>query len=321
MQKHIRQSLIQSLWERYFHANTQMQKIAATLQTKGMPHITLDHFAVIDLPGPHTGIPHLCQIFESLGYSRQGEGYLPEKQNDFLWLAETDSIQADAASALPQVVVADFRLDQMPLSIRTIIEKYSTLAPPSPIQKITDLAKRAADHELNAEKELMQTLTHYFSGRDWPLPTLREFNAVREFNELLAWVLVFGRLPNHFTVAVHHLPAFDDIDAFNHFVESELKLELNYDGGKIKGGKSDGIAQGSTTGQIETIQLSDGVVQLPMGFVEFVFRYARDPAVEKPHLWCDYYNGFISQYANHVIQSLYVDEKKYNLCESHGSVC
>src|SRR5580704_14217996 len=118
MLKQLRVDIVQQLWQRYRHTSAQIQSIEKGLQQKGVQKLILDHFAVIDLPSPQTGIPHLSELFKVLGYTYQGEDYLADKQNDFLWLAESDCAHLQAAEVLPPVVVADFRLDELPLEIK-----------------------------------------------------------------------------------------------------------------------------------------------------------------------------------------------------------
>jgi hypothetical protein len=309
MLKQVRQALIHRLWENYRHSTTQMQTIEASLKRKGIEKMVPDHFAIIDLPGPHTGINPLKQIFSAIGYVEQGKDYLPTKQNDFLWMAEADSASLPANEALPQVVLADFRLEELPDPIKKIIEKYSYQANHASLSKIKKLTACVTNGDAQAIDPLLKTLTDYLSGRDWPLPTIDEFYTVQKFNELIAWVLVFGRRPNHFTLSVHHLGIFADIMEFQHYLEEELRLELNQEGGKIKGDATSGMAQGSTMGLLQPVKLSDGEIELSTGFVEFVWRYPL-LAHSQPKLWNDYFTGFRAQHANHIIESLYQKEEK-----------
>lgn len=306
MLKQVRQKIIQNLWCAYHDTTPHVREIEKALENKQITNLPLDHLAIIDLPGPHTGIPVLKEVFSILGYTVRGTGYLPEKQNDFTWLAENDSCQHLASDVLPQVVVADFRLEEMPADVRAIISKYSAQAKPAPVNEMRALASQA-ENSVEASNRLIDIVTDYFTGRDWPLPTIAEFNCVQKFNELIAWVLIYGRRPNHFTVSVHLLNHFSDLPAFNAFVEQDARLALNHEGGVIKGSVETGIAQGSTVGITETVQMADGSIDLPTGFVEFVWRYPVAKHLTKPERWEDFFTGFVAQYANHVIESLYTD--------------
>lgn len=318
MLKQVRQNIIAQLWERYRDDNPHMQLILTALKKKGITCPALDHFAVIDLPSVNTGISELKRIFSILGYIERGKDYLPSKQNDFLWMAEDGCQYHPAADALPQVVVADFRLEELPLEVKDIIEKYANQTKPSPQKRIEQLAEKVQRGDTDAAHELTTLVVDYFTGADWPLPTVKEFHTVQLFNELIAWVLVFGRRPNHFTISTHLLSLFDNIADFHDFIENDLHLPLNLEGGKIKGGPASGIAQGSTKGIRQTIQLSDGVAELPNGFVEFVWRFPRETSCSNPKNWGDYFTDFIPQHANKVIESLYEPEKKVILSDAKG---
>lgn len=294
----LRHNIIEQLWHDYSTSTPHVKRIESCLLANQIKLPVLDHLAIIDLPGTHTGMNELQKIFHALGYEFKGSDYLPEKQNDFTWLATIDSNGTVATNVLPQVVIADFRLDEMTPNVRDIIYHYSKQASPSPLREVERLCQQGAD----AHVSLLNLLQNYFSGRDWPLPTLQEFHTVREFNELLAWVLVFGRKPNHFTYSIHLMPEFNSLSAFHDFVENQAGLPLNQDGGVIKGGRAQGIEQGSTAGTPEKVQLADGCAELPTGFVEFVWRFSDK---QTPVLWDDYFTGFIATHANRVIQSLY----------------
>jgi hypothetical protein len=220
-------------------------------------------------------------------------------------MAEAACMDSPATLALPQVVIADFRLHEMPKEISAIIDKYAAQA--RPLAEITPwpTTALASGHDGTVLARCNQALIAYLSGRDWPLPTVEEFYTVQAFNELLAWVLVFGRCPNHFTLSIHHLTGFNDLGDFHSFIENEAGLILNHEGGAIKGGPHVGIAQGSTVGTMKTVQLLDGTIDIPTGFIEFVWRYPTVASQHPPMLWRDYFRGFIAEQANHVIESLY----------------
>lgn len=277
-----------------------MQILGSALNQREIELTAFDHFAIIDLPGPHSGIPILQEIFTDLGFVERGKDYLADKQNDFLWMAEADCLSKPARDVLPQVVVADFRLEEMPNEISQIIKKYSSQCPDH-LSTIRELIKK------EKFQPCLDLLLNYFSGRDWSLPTVNEFYLVQEFNELLAWVLVFGRRPNHFTVPVHLLDQFADLADFHAFIEEDTTLTLNKLGRIIKGGKANGIAQGSTMGVIKTIKLADGEIEIPTDFIEFVWRY---PVGDMQHQgrWSDYFTDFVANHADRVIESLYTND-------------
>lgn len=303
MLKQIRQNIIHQLWLRFYQQTSQAKKITQHLKLFNIDQLILDHFAIIDLPGPHSGIPTLSHLFTMLGFSIRGRGYLADKQNDFLWLAESDSERSPAKEVLPQIVVADFRLNEMPSEIKAIIEKYAAHARPFPHEQLERLLHAPSMDHL-AINELTEIILFYLQGRDWPLPTKREYHTVREFNELLSWVLVFGRRPNHFTFSVHLLEHFSSFLSFIDFIEQNVQLSLNREGGLIKGNKQIRIEQGSTMGERIHLHLADGEIDIASEFIEFVWRYPRDQQITHPVLWDDYFTDFIPQHADRVIESL-----------------
>lgn len=304
MLKQLRKTIIKNLLTQFSRHTPQLKYIQDKLRERHINDIFMDHFAIIDLPGPQTGISYLSQLFSSLGYLVQGRDYLADKQNEFLWLTEHDSKGRPAKEVLPQVVVADFRLDDLPLEIKNIIVKYSKKAPPSPLTEIQKRVGRVYLNDSVAAKEIHDLVIAYLNKRDWPLPSKQAFCTVYEFNKLLAWVLIFGRRPNHFTLSIHLLDQFENLTTFHQFIEEKVKLKMNADGGVIKGNKAVGLEQGSTVGLSKTITLPGGDITLQSEFVEFIWRYPLK-SIAKPVLWEDYYTYFIPQHADRVIESLY----------------
>lgn len=302
MLREIRQSLVNHLWSTYCTTTPQFQQIVNALSLEKVP---LDHIACIDLPSEHTGIPTMTALLSLIGFEKQGAGYLPSKQNDFIWVAEEGAHKMLARQVLPQIVVADFRLNELPNKVRTIIEKYAHQSKSVPFEDIKIALYQAQHGDMKALDWVKRFYATYFQGRNWSLPTLSEFHTVHAFNELLAWVLIFGRKPNHFTLPIHLLDRFENFDAFITFIETSVKLPLNTQGGRIKGDRSLGILQSATQGTPQRIELTDGYVDLPVDFVEFVWRFSNDP---HPQYWGDYFTGFIANQANDIIQSLYVVE-------------
>ena len=66
MLKLLRQKVINNLWQSYRSQSSQLKQIEKALKQKGMHHLILDHFAIIDLPGLHSGIPFLTKLFSKI---------------------------------------------------------------------------------------------------------------------------------------------------------------------------------------------------------------------------------------------------------------
>lgn len=298
-----RKTLIYSLWEGYLNEIHHAKAIVDFL-SREHKNIIIDHFALIDLPGKNSGIPILSQIFSSLGFIIRGSDYLPEKQNEFLWMVEEGAEEKYAHEVLPQVVLADFRLQELPVSIRKIIEKYADQINTSPLFAIKDYCSKFQKNDYKENKKFLSFLVEYFNNRIWGVPTLTEFRTVQEANELLAWVLLFGRKPNHFTISVHLLEKYLNLQDFHHKLPDTLKYTLNDQGTLFKGRPEDGIMQSSSLGEFKKMPLADTYIKVRDSFIEFVWRYPKKQC-SKPRLWRDYYTGFIANNANKVVESLY----------------
>ncbi len=287
-----RTEIIEQLWQRYLNRLPKTQKIIAQLQELQQP-IVLDHFALIDLPSSHSGIHTLTQIFTALGYGTRGHGYLPEKQNDFSWLAPTDANNQTATNVLPQIVVADFRYEQLSHDAQKILDKYTASIKPFDFAAFYQLLSQLHKNDFSAEEPLVNLVVNYCDEKDWPALTLAEFNEVKKSNELMAWVLAFGRRINHFGLSIHHMPKFESLEQWNN------SIQLN---DTIKGDATRGIAQSASRGELEDVHFADGHITMHGPFVEFVWRY---PNKTNPQYWQDYFTDFIDYQANRVIESVY----------------
>ena len=302
--KPVRNALIKKLWEKYRLSVDHAALVDHHLKTITGRTIILDHFALIDLPSAHTGIPTLSAIFSEIGFTQCGADYLPDKQNDFIWMASIDAPGQPAELALPQVVLADFRLEELPPPIKKIILQYTAYIKPSPINEIKKQIRQLSDGDCNAIEAVVDLIYGYIMKKDWPLPTIKEFRTVQEYNELLAWVLVFGSIPNHFAASMHFShPHFQQLDDLNAFLRDKLNITLNTIDGEIKGSREMGIRQSSTLAPSQKIALSDGEIMIPSQFMEFVWRFSMNE--KNPVYWDDYYTGFIAKNANRVVESLY----------------
>jgi hypothetical protein len=295
-----RQLIITQLWQTYLSHVEAARQINAYLNQK----LVLDHFAIIDLPGIHSGISQLKQIFNMLNFQECGSGYLPDKQNDFIWLCEENSDAKIASEVLPQIVIADFRLDELPSSVRMIIESYAKYIPPIPLSDIQLLSSHVKENNHSAKDALIAIVLKQISGRAWPTPSIRDYQIVKEANELLAWALVFGRQVNHFGIAIHHLAQYKNLKHFNDAIKTSLGIRFNANALEIKGNQQLGIEQSSTADNLVKVTLEDGILEIPSPFAEFVWRFPKIPHTTAL-LWKDYYTDFYAPNANHVIESVY----------------
>lgn len=284
-----RTTIITQLWQQY---STHLPQTIDRVKKYEQP-IVLDHFAIIDLPSEHSGISTLTKIFTALGYHTRGQGYLAEKQNDFAWLAPTDASQQKATAALPQIVVADFRIEELSNEVQIIVKKYTSYIKPFDFATFNLLLDHIHNNDVSAETMLVDLVVNYCQQKEWPALSTEEFNTVKKSNELLAWVLAFGRCINHFGLSIHHTPTFNNLQEWNNFMQLD---------DAIKGGEKTGIAQSSTKGEIKNIVLANGNTTIHGPFMEFVWRYAKK---DQPYYWQDYFTDFVDYQANRVIEAVY----------------
>jgi hypothetical protein len=288
----IQKLLTQKLWDGYLKNVPKLSKIFGDLNP------VLDHYAIIDLSSKHSGISHLTKIFELLGFIKRGEGYLPDKQNDFIWLTAHKTIENKPELALPQVVLADFRNDEFTIKTRMIVEKYTKYEENFLNTNVLEPLLKPRCEEIIVDK-----VARYLNIRPWPQPTLKEYMQVKEENPLLAWVLLFGRKVNHFGIGVYAMEKYNNLEEFNKYISTLPEIHLNHEGGAIKGHPSLGIEQSSTLGESILINFDGKLVEVNDSFMEFVWRH---PIKSSPIIMEDYYLDFIPANANKVVESLYI---------------
>lgn len=304
MLNHVKKNILNQLWQNYCSQIIEISIIQDYFKKCFQEDLILDHFAIIDLPGPHTGMDTLSYLFSYLGYSVRGQDYLAEKQNNFRWLSEEVSPETLAMDAPPQIVVADFRREALAPEVLAIIDYYASFTQALDIEQLKFWHYRTLQQDKVAAENLSVFILNCLQSRDWPLPTVKEFEIVKNHNELLAWVLVMGRQVNHFAWSMHLSKGFSQLKLFNQFLSSTLKFSLNSKGGVIKGNIEKGIEQSSTQPTTKLIELADGVIELSDRFIEFVWRYPKKIGENK--YWHDYFTGFVADNANRVVESLYL---------------
>jgi hypothetical protein len=92
----------------------------------------------------------------------------------------------------------------------------------------------------------------------WPTPTWADYRRLLDESEFAAWVIYNRYYLNHFTVAVHGLPApYGTVAAFNRFLE-EHGFTLNDAGGRVKVSADGKLLQSSTVAAMVDAGFDDG---------------------------------------------------------------
>jgi hypothetical protein len=283
----IKRQVIQNLWNSYIGLIPKFNKVFS----QQLP--VLDHFAIIDINSKYSDKATFERVFNRLGFVKKGEGYLEEKINEFIWLSANEDAYLLPEDSLPQPIFADFKLELLTSQNKKIIDQYT--------KEMMVFDENLFYSLLNSDQnEAVKYLSHILNTRPWKKPSLKHYLSVKEENQLLAWVLLFGRKVNHFGVNINFLNEYKNLEDFHD--QNRHYFEFNKEDGEIKGGKYCGIAQSSTVGQKVYVEVEDGTVEVRDSFLEFVWRFSDK---ENPKYFNDYYTGFIAKNANKVVESVY----------------
>ncbi len=242
------------------------------------PSMHLDHLAIIDLPSARSGRYKLAQFFTQFGYKIVQEALIPERSNPFLWMRNYQYDKCDAHKTPPQIVLADFIIEDLSSAAQAIIKRLTL----------------GIATEINASTLL---------SKPWDNITVAEYQLLKAENELLAWVVINGRIINHFGYSVYLDKKYTYLQQFlkQHYNENQL----NQESGVVKGSKEMGIEQASTIGSVQIHHLIDGTVSSNGAFQEFVWRY---PLVHNPYVYTDYFTDFLAGNASKIIESINYNE-------------
>lgn len=299
----VRSQFIDFLWNRFKERNSQSKTLSDFL-SHHVDRVPLDHFAIIELPGPDSNT--LEDLLTSIGFVKRGQGYLPDKINDFSWFAAEDNKTKDVCKALPQIVLGNFRVQECTPETRALLERITL-----PLQKVnwsgvSRLVNETQKGDEVSAQGLFSILKVVFTQMPYQVPTVKEFLHLQKENELMAWSLIHGREVNHFGVAVHSIQKIGSLHEFNQLVVEKLRFELNrYGGSEIKGVAAEGIIQSATVNTYAIQRVSDGTVIIREPFLEFVWRFKTQADVLTQNTWCSFFQEFVPKNANKVIESVY----------------
>lgn len=294
----LRKDLIEQLWIEYLLDIKHFDDIFP--QTRPL----LDHFAIIDIGVSNSNIPTMQKIFESLGFETAGSGYLPQKFNDFIWMREPDFTELNIQSSLPQVVLADFRVNQLSITNQQIIKKYTSNIACFDFTIFKNRLNRLIAGDTSQHLKICSMVFNYLNNRPWKALEIADYLSVKEENELIAWVLLMGRKINHFGIQISAMHDYTDLTSFLEYFKNSNFAKVNNLNGEIKGSNREGIAQASSLGERIEAPLRDGKMPVNNSFIEFVWRYPKNKN-QTPMINSQQYLDFFAGNANYVIESLY----------------
>jgi hypothetical protein len=214
----------------------------------------------------HLGIASLEKVFLHYGYRRRDLYDFPAKKVTAFWYEPPDP-------APPRIFISELRVDDLTSGAQSVIRSYVGEVTADPIEAI-DLDDGAA-------------VVEFLHRPLWRTPAWRDYERLLAESEYAAWVIYNRYYLNHFTMAVHSLPAgCDTIESFNRFLERN-GFKLNDSGGKAKTSADGKLIQSSTVAAMVEADFPDGrggtETHLISGsYVEFAERKALDAFAHLP---------------------------------------
>lgn len=252
------------LWEKY----VQIAPTAALIRSRVEEQfgaVENDHVAFRTFDQSPIALSELERVFLDWGYVREGAYDFPDKHlKAFGYVPPHEQ--------LPLVFLSEFEVAVLPEAEREWIRRV-----------VSEVDPAALPAEL------------LLGGRPWEMPSHELYSRLERVSPYAAWLSVFGLCANHFTIAVHRLPAEPSLAEVVESLRSAGFL-MNEVGGLIKGTPADLLEQASTLAESRTVTFVDGnTASVPSCYYEFARRY-RDASGS-------FYPGFVARSANNIFES------------------
>jgi hypothetical protein len=255
--------LFEGLWQSYTRVCSDAEEINALL-SEGSEDIINDHiaFRTFDLPG--INLEAMASIFTSKGYVEKGSYNFEEKKLNAKHYEHPDGY--------PKIFISELRLNECSEYLREYV-KLSTCG-------------------LTVDENLIKRI-----GMDNLLPVKYEdYLEIKEESEYASWLLIWGFIPNHFTVDINSLSKFDEVKDLNKFL-LDNGFDLNDNGGFVKGSPENLLEQSSTMSMKMNRHFAEDVAlrEVPGCYYEFAKRYVGDDG--------EMFEGFIAKSADKIFES------------------
>jgi hypothetical protein len=256
-----------------------------------------DHIAFRTLGVRHLGIASLEKIFLHCGYRRRDLYNFPAKKLNAFWYDPPGPVY-------PRVFISELRVNELTAGAQSVVGSYVREVPSDPVDRL-DLDEGPA-------------VVEFLHRPLWRTPTWADYQRLLAESEYAAWVIYNRYYLNHFTIAVHNLPAgCNTIEEFNRFLE-EHGFTLNDSGGKAKVSEDGKLVQSSTVAAMVDATFSNGrggteIHTISGSYVEFAERTVLDAFV---HLPADQIRrehrreGFEAASADKIFESTYTSQTK-----------
>lgn len=289
-------AVLGGLMERYRANVPDVSAIVQAMVRSGLiaraSDIENDHIAFRTMGVRPLGIASLEKVFLHHGYLRR-DGYdFPAKKVTARWYAPPEPV-------FPRIFISELRVHELSTEAQRIIHSYCDAVTADPVDGL----------DLDSASDVVA----FLHAPLWRTPTWADYERLRQESEFAAWVIFNRYYLNHFTIAIHDLPAgWNTLEAFNGFLESQ-GFTLNDAGGKAKVSADGKLLQSSTVAAMVDARFDDGrggveVHRIPGSYVEFAERrplddYAHLPAsaIRREHRR----EGFEAASADRIFESTY----------------
>jgi hypothetical protein len=257
--------IFERFWNRYSAENPGAKRINDLFQARG-EKVVHDHIALRTFDDPRMNIDVISGVFTENGYEARGEYEFKAKK------LRGKHFEHKSDPMAPKVFISELLTDQFSDYLKTTIRGYlnsrsdSTYADPGLV----------------------------YGGSIWGKISFDTYNRLREESEYAAWLLVYGFRANHFAVKVNELKGFATLQEVNEFIKRNGYLMTTV-GGEIYGTPEELLEQSATMAEIQTVEFTDGIHEIPSCFYEFTLRYNRPDGTQYP--------GFIAANADKIFES------------------
>ncbi len=252
-------------WNRYSTENPSAERIYDLFTASG-EKVVHDHIALRTFDDPRMNIDVIARVFTENGYESRGDYEFRAKK------LRGKHFEHKCDPNAPKVFISELLTGQFSEYLQTTVR---------------DCLKRPGDGIYDGADLV-------YGGSIWGKISFDTYNRLRKESEYAAWLLVYGFRANHFAVKVNELKGFATLQEVNEFIKRNGYLMTTV-GGEIYGTPEELLEQSATMAEIQPVEFSDGVYEIPSCFYEFTLRYNRPDGTQYP--------GFIAANADKIFES------------------
>lgn len=256
------ETFLEKLWKNYIKTNKGVLDIYNLIKEYEQNNLKNDHIAFRLIKQSKLNINNITPELEKLGYIRKDSYAFEVKKLEAVHFEHINS-------KYPKLFLSEIDLNKSSKKTNVLI---------------CDMIEKLNDLDINKNS--------LHAGRTWDI-NYNIYQKLHKESEYLAWIYVFGIIPNHFTVSLNNLKKLNTIKKINDFL-IQNNIELNSFGGLIKGTKEEGLMQSSTMAFEVNIKFKEGVFSIPCAYYEFAKRFKIDGVI---------FEKFISKSADKIFES------------------